>query len=174
MSDAVNPYQGPETTPVPDAPLVSQGNLTETMLIYLKGASPWLRFVGILGFISAGLTALSGLAIFAIIPMMGQRWNAIPGFEVLGGTFGAIFSVTMAVFSLGGGVLMFFPSLFIYRFGDRIRSYLRTGTDQELELALRNNKALWKFCGILCIISLAFIPVAMIVSVVAVIVSALA
>jgi hypothetical protein len=62
------------------------------------------------------------------------------------------------MFGVGGGVLEFFPSLFIYRCGDKIRGYLRSGTDQDLELALKNNKSYWKFLGIVCIVSLAFIP----------------
>ena len=172
MSEAVNPYQSPGTEAVQDKPLVSQGNLTEPMLLYLKAATPWLRFIGILGFLSAGLTALSCISFFAIIPMMGPRWNAIPGLEVLSGGFGVAFGVTMAIFSIGGGVLIFFPALFIYRFGERIRSYLRMGADQDLELAFKNNKSLWKFTGIICIISLAAIPLLIVATVVIAIVSA--
>jgi hypothetical protein len=142
------------------------------MLVYLKGASPWLRFVGILGFVCAGLTALSGISLFAFIPMMGQVWNEVPGFESFGDVFGVVFSGGMAVFTIGAGVLIFFPSLFIYRFGDKIRSYLRAGADQDLEQALKNNKSLWKFIGIVCIISLAFIPVMIIGTIIVAVVMA--
>ena len=173
MSDAVNPYQIPETTAAPEKPLIAQAGLTETMLIYLKGASPWLRFVGILGFVSAGITALSGISFFAFIPLMGQLWDEIPGFETFSSTFGAVFGGGMAVMSIGGGALIFFPSLYIYRFGERIRSYLRTGTEQDLELAFRSNKSFWKFAGIICIIYLAFIPVAAIAAIIIAIVSVL-
>ena len=174
MSDAVNPYQSPVTAAVPLKPIVAQGTLTENMLIDLKGASPWLRFIGILGFISAGLTAVSGLISFAFVPLMNQLWDEIQGFETLGAAFGIIFTGGMAVLCLGAAVLIFFPSLFIYRFGQKIRSYLRTGTDQELEQAFRNNKSFWKFSGILCIIYLAFIPVMIIAGIIAALVSAFA
>ena len=173
MSDTANPYQSPEATAAPIQPLVAQGTLTEIMLVYLKGASPWLRFVGILGIISAGMTAFSGLTAFAFIPMMNQIWGEIPGFETVfsGNQFlGAIFSGSMAVFCIGGGALAFFPSFFVYRFGDKIRSYLRTGTDQDLELAFKNNKSLWKFNGIICIIYLAFIPLMIIGAIIAAVV----
>jgi len=158
MSDAENPYRSPEATVVWEKPLAAQGALTETMLIYLKGASPWLRFIGILGFISAGITALSGLGSFALVPLLGQAWDEIPGTEAFRGVFSSIFGGTMAVFCIGGAAIVFFPSLFIYRFGEKIRSYLRTGKEQDLEQAFRNNKSLWKFAGIVCIVSLAFIP----------------
>ena len=174
MSDAVNPYQSPETQAVPVKPLISQGALTETMLIYLKGASPWLRFIGVMGFVGAGLTVLSGLSSFLFVPLMKQTWDEIPGIGSFSGVLGVVLSGTMAVFCIGGGVLMFFPSLFIYRFGERIRSYLRTGTDQELEQAFKNNKSFWKFAGIICIIYLSFIPLAIIGAIIAAVVLALA
>ena len=159
MSDVVNPYQSPETAAVPVTPLIAQGVLTETMLIYLKGASPWLRFVAVIGFISAGLTALSGGFFFAIIPMATQSWEQVPGFESFGdGALAVGFGLGMLVLFMGGAAAMFIPSLFMYRFGEKIRSYLRSGTDQDLELAFKNNKSLWKFIGIVCIIYLSFIP----------------
>ena len=162
MSGEVNPYQSPETVAVPVKPLIAQGTFTETMLICLKQASPWLRFVGILGFICAGITAFSSVSFMAIIPQMDQAWSEIPGLNFLSGAFSAIFSGSMILLCLGGAVLIFFPSLFIFRCGERIRSYLRTGTNEDLELALKNNKSLWKFIGIYCIASLALIPLAII------------
>ena len=172
MSDAVNPYQSPETAAVPEKPIVNQGTLTEPMLIYLKQASSWLKFIGVLGFIGAGLTALSGIVFFAALPMAKELWGQIPGFDTsFSGVLGAVFGGGMAVLCVGGGVLIFFPALFTYRFGERIRSYLRTGTDQELEQAFKNNKSLWKFLGIICIILLAFFPLAIIGSIVAVVLS---
>ena len=172
MSDAENPYQSPEALAVPVKPLVSQGTLTETMLLYLKGASPWLRFVGVMGFVSAGLTAFWGLIFFAIVPLVGQIWDEIPGLEVVGNALGMVFGGGIAVLCIGMGVLIFFPSLFIYRFGEKIRTYLRAGTEQELELAFKNNKSLWKFMGIVYIINLAFIPLLIIGSIIAAVVMA--
>ena len=39
--------------------------LTDKMLYYLKGAAPWLRFVGIAGFVFLGLTLISLLVLMA-------------------------------------------------------------------------------------------------------------
>ena len=159
MSDSVNPFESPGTVSVPVKPL-AQGDLSETMVFYLKGASPWLRFVGILGFIGAALMVLWGIVFVAILPMLGQgTLTEIPGFEEFNVQWNGAFGGSMAILFLGIGALMFFPSLFIYRFGEKIRSYLRTGAEQDLELAFKNNKSLWKFLGILSIIELAFVPV---------------
>ena len=160
MSDTVNPYQSPENVAVPVIPLAVQGKLTETMLSYLKEASPWLRFVGIIGFVSAGFTFLSGIFLFILFSVLGQFWRGIPGFNTSAGDYiGEFFGGSMAVIFIAAGVLVFFPALFLYRFGEKIRGYLRTGADQDLELAFKNNRSFWKFTGILCIIQLAFIPV---------------
>jgi len=173
MSDAVNPFQSPDAQAAPEKPLVAQGTLTETMLIYLKGASPWLRFIGILGFISAGMTAIWGIASIAFVPFLNGVWDEIPGFEWLSVYMNAVFGGAVAVLCIGAGVLIFFPSLFIYRFGDKIRSFLRTGTDRELELAFKNNKSLWKFSGIVSIINLAFVPLLIIGVIIVMVVMAL-
>jgi len=158
MSDSVNPFESPETIAVPEKPLISQGNLTENMLVYLKGASPWLRFIGILGFIGSAVTALWGIIVMLFVPSINQFWYQIPGTEGFNASFGAMFGGTVGILCIIGGVVFFIPSLFIYRFGERTSSYLRSGVDRDLELALKNNKALWKYLGILCIIEIAFIP----------------
>ena len=173
MSEAVNPYQSPEALAVPVKPLLAQGSLTETMLIYLKGASPWLRFVGILGFINSGLVVVWGISMFVLVPLIGRTWDEIPGFESFGGILGAAFGVVMAALSILGALLVFFPALFLYRFGNRIRNYLRTGADQDLEQAFKNNKAFWKFAGIICIIQLAFLPLLIIGGIIAGVASAI-
>jgi hypothetical protein len=166
MSDQVsdNPYQSPQSPVNPAAD--SSGRLTETMLFYLKGASPWLRFIGIVGFISCGLIVLGGIVFLALIPAMGALWTEMPEIEEYADIFGALFGVFTGVYLFLIAVLGFFPSLFIYNFGARIRSYLRSGADQELETAFKNNKSLWKFAGILTIISLAFIPLMVIAGII--------
>jgi hypothetical protein len=173
MSDNDNPYQSPEAAVKPETPLVPQAGLTEAMLAHLKGASPWLRFIGIMGFICCGLMVFSGIIFLAFIPAMGALWGTIPGMESLPNVFGAVFGGSMGVYFFICAVIGFFPSRFVYTFGSRIRSYLRSGADKDLEEAFKNNKSLWKFAGIVTIISLAFIPVMIIVGIVVAVAMAL-
>jgi hypothetical protein len=70
------------------------------------------------------------------------------------------------------GVLMFFPSHFTYNFGKRIRNYKFSNSNEELELAFKNNKSLWKFYGILYIVILSFIPVTIVISIIVAVVAA--
>jgi len=101
---------------------------------------------------------------------MGSSWVEIPGLNQFSGFLGAISGGILGFVYLVPGVIMFFPGLFIYRFGEKIRSYNRTGAEIDLELAFKNNKSLWKFNGILYIISLAFIPLLVIGGIIAAIV----
>ena len=166
MHETVNPYQSPETDVNPEKPLLSHGSITETMLLHLKKASPWMRFVGIVGFIFTGIMTLAGLALF---PLMTFTFNNTPGFGDAGGVFGWAFGISTAVYVLGLGVLYFFLSFFIYKFGDKIRSYLRTGAESDLETALYNNSRLWKMLGIIFIAGLAIFPLMIIISIITVV-----
>ena len=175
MSDAVNPYQSPGTVPAPVKPQANQGILTETMLVYLKGASPWLRFIGILGFIGAGITALWGVLFFVLGSVMAQIWSSIPGFESvskISGSMGAAFGALAALIIIGAAVITFILSRYLYRFGTMIRSYLGEGREHDLELAFKSNKSFWKFIGIIYIVYLAIIPLTIIISAVVAIASA--
>jgi hypothetical protein len=165
MSDnQENPYESPQAEISSVKPLATQGLLTETMLFYLKGASPWLRFVGIAGFIILGLYSLIGLTMIIGIQGLG---SVIPGFS---GAAGAVFGV----FYLGAIALMFFPVLFIFQFGRKIKSYVHTGNDDDLEQAFKNNKSLWKFTGILSIITLGFLAITLLFGGIAAIIAAAA
>jgi uncharacterized protein involved in cysteine biosynthesis len=156
MSDFENPYNSPESPIVPEK-TQNAGNLTVTMLQYLKEASPWLQFVGILGFIGCGLMVLFGI-IFAFLP------NVIAGsfMDISGSGPFWIFSLFYAALA----ALFFFPASFTYNFGAKIRKYQYSNSDEDLEQAFRNNKSFWKFYGILCIVYLAFIPVIIVIAII--------
>lgn len=163
MSDnSENPYESPQAEISSVKPLTTQGVLTETMLFYLKGASPWLRFVGIAGFIMLGLYAIIGLTMIIGVQSFGA---AIPGWPgVMGAGFGVVY--------LGAIALMFFPVFFIFQFGRKIKSYVHTGNEEDLEQAFKNNKSFWKFTGILSIISLGLVVITVLFGGIAAIVGA--
>jgi len=144
MSDSTeNPYQSPQAEADTINPL---GNrvLTENMIYYLKGASPWLRFLGIVGFIYLGFMLL----LFLILIIGAQ--SVFPGIPGLGISNGAVL-----IFVLFIVALYFFPVFFLFQFGKKIKTYLFTGDNADLEAAFKNNKSLWTFLGILTIIGLA-------------------
>jgi hypothetical protein len=157
MADAVNPWQSPETV-VQAEEHAAQGILTAEMIRSLKDASPWIRFIGILGYIGAGFLIAAGIVMAVALTVTGNtRSTGAVGFA---SSFMGFIYVVM-------GVLAFFPARFTHKFGGKIRNYLLSGAEKDLEEALKNNKSLWKFIGIMTIVYMALIPVGIIAAAVA-------
>ena len=173
MSDIENPYASPQAESIPENKLITQPSLTDTMLRYLKEAAPWLRFLGVLGFISCGFMAICGITVIIAMGSFSSAWETMLDSGPYSEAVSSIFSISMGLNFIIYAVLFFFPTRFMYKFGVKIRSYLQSGKEQELELALKNNKSLWKFMGILMIISLAIIPVFIAIAIITVAVSVL-
>jgi hypothetical protein len=148
MSDDENPYKSPKTAIVPETPQSTGTALTETMLGYLKEASPWLRFIGILGFIGCGLMGVGGVIVSITSSVISSVTEGFGNFPIW----------ILSLVYLAAAVLFFFPAYFTYNFGAKIRSYQLSSSNEDLEQAFKNNKSLWKFYGILLIVYLAFIP----------------
>ena len=148
MSEDSNPYQSPEAPIVPEN--TKSGVLTGVMLSFLKEASPWLRFMGIVGYIGFGIICL--FAVISLITVIAIGGIPFDGFEALGAAAGVIIFILFGLFA----VLAFFPAHFTYRFGTCIRNYINSESPAELETAFKNNKSFWLFCGIVTIIYLAF------------------
>ncbi|MCL2190469.1 MAG: hypothetical protein FWB79_00585 [Treponema sp.] len=134
----------------PEAPMATGRTLTDTMLAHLNGAAPWLRFLGVLGIVYSGLIFLGGLS---FVFLMEGVLEGLLGFGLAEMFLAA--GVWFGLFYAATGLCVLLPSLFALRFGGKIRSYSKTGRDRDLEIAFKNNKSLWKFCGILCIVGLA-------------------
>ncbi|MDR1839113.1 MAG: hypothetical protein LBQ93_05960 [Treponema sp.] len=163
MSDYENPYQSPEAPIVPQTSQNSGVSITETILQYLHEASPWLRFVGIIGYIGSGITVLLGIIL---------AFSTALASSFLNNEFGFLPSWILVILYIPFGVLLFFPAHFTYNFGRRLRNYRFSNSIKDLELAFKNNKSLWKFNGILYIIYISFIPLTIAGLIIATIVTA--
>jgi hypothetical protein len=150
MSDFEGQYNSPEAPIIPEKSQIT-GNLTEIMVQYLKESSPWLRFMGIIGFIGFG--ALCLVAVSSIFVGIIGGANILGDAGILGGAAIGIF--TFIAYGLMA-LLVFFPAYFTYNFGSKIRKYMYSNSSDDLEMAFRNNKSLWIFNGVLTIIYLAF------------------
>jgi hypothetical protein len=164
MSDNIgNPYESPQTEVNTVNPL-SDRVLTEDMLYYLRGAAPWLRFIGIVGFISLGLLALIIIVFGFGMSSLASGSEEFAGFSAAGPAIVIVYIPML--------VLYFFPVLFLYRFGKRIKSYQYTNDSQDLVEAFKNNKSLWTFIGVLTIIGLAIMVLVILISIIVAVVSA--
>jgi len=148
MSDLENPYQSPETPIVPETSQDSGVSLSVTMLQYLFEASPWMRFIGIIGYIGSAMSFFGGI-LFTIIMLVNS--------EMAGG-LDMFSSWVLPLVYIPVGLLLFFPSHFTFKVGQKLRNYQHSHLGEDLETAFKYNKSLWKFNGILYIIYLASIP----------------
>jgi hypothetical protein len=103
----------------------------------LRGTQPWVRFLAIMGFIGAGFMVLAGLTA-----------------GIAGAATGRIETIGLMVIYPIMAVVYVFPSLFLLRYADRIRSFVASGQEQDLVGALDAQRSFWKFAGILTIVSI--------------------
>ncbi len=119
--------------------------LDELAQRHLAETSKWSKFLSIMGFIGSGLLVL--LAFF-----MGTILSIMPsdGVEPLNGVAGAFGTVFYLLFA----ALYFYPSLLLYRFATRSEAALRSQDQNLLNDALDNQRSMYKFIGILTIITI--------------------
>lgn len=162
MSDIGNPYASPTVTANPEsASSLGAGVITPLMKETLKATSPWMVFMGVIGFVGAGFMALAGLIMAVAMGAAGRMAGEIPGMPAAFGAMGPL----LGLIYIGAAVLIIFPSRFLYISGTKMKAYYMGESSADLEAALVASKSYWKFNGILVIVYLAIIPIAMIVSV---------
>jgi hypothetical protein len=113
----------------------TQPQISSVALAHLKSAVPWMRLVAIVGFVMTGFLVLGGVAILVTMPL------GFIGF----------------IAYLIGGIISFFPQLFLLQYANRIQGYIRSNNAILLERAFERQKSFWMYLGILAIIYLAII-----------------
>ncbi|HVX60868.1 MAG TPA: hypothetical protein VHC19_09705 [Pirellulales bacterium] len=98
----------------------------------LTQTRPWVRFLSVLGFIATALLAAAGL-LGGVVAQLG-----------LGGSTPADIAISCLLL----GLLHFFPSLFLWRYADRITNLHMTQAASDIEFALEAQRAFWRFVGI--------------------------
>jgi hypothetical protein len=160
---ALNPYESPRTEISPVKPLTSQSVITENMLYHLKKTSPWLRFVGIVGFAACGL-----MTVFVVLLAGSVNSFISEAVPYVGQAFTATMVVTLVI-SLP---LIFFPSFFLFNAGKKLRNYVHSGSEGDLETALKFNKFFWVFTGIVTIVYVSIVVLVLFFTMIGVIASA--
>ncbi len=161
MSDSTNPYENSQTEPQEQEFKETFGAITERMISSIKNASSWVRFLSICGFIYAGLILVPTVLMLVLFPFAGPLRDNLFAAEI--GIDGALFGFILFCVVLILGAVIIIPLLFLHNFGSKMRMFVQTNNTSALELAFKNNKSFWKFCGIFTIISLALIPVSLII-----------
>lgn len=121
----------------------------------LRGTKPWVRFLGILGFLGCGFTALVGLFV-GVIPMPTSELPLVGRFAIA------------ALYILFGAAQLP-PALFLTRYASRIEDVMASGDPEALVAALRTQKSFWKYVGIFTLVIIALYALIFIGAIVAVI-----
>jgi len=132
-------------------PLDSEINsldVTPESRAYLLEAAKWGRFVAIVGFVIMGLFLL-------IFLFLGANLWSIGGVGMGGADIGlAMISNVVVTF-----VIMFFPNYYMYNFSTRVITAVNSTSTLDLTDGLKNLKSLFKFYGIMLVISIAFFAI---------------
>ena len=120
----------------------------------LKETAMWGRFLGILGFIYSGI--ISVLAVFSgfffekLIPKTELNKAAL-----IGGVFIGVFYFFIAV-------VVFFMSMYLFKFGNKAQVALKNNDQESLVESLKNLRLYFRFIGVITLISLIFTALAVV------------
>ncbi|RYY35396.1 MAG: hypothetical protein EOP46_10155 [Sphingobacteriaceae bacterium] len=118
--------------------------LTEEMQYYLHQGGRWAYFLGILGFIATGFILIAALFVGTIFTAISQLQPAAAPIAGMGGILTVVY-IGLAVFN-------FFFSLYLYRFGARIKQGVPYEDIEKITSALKNLKSFFKLWGIATIV----------------------
>lgn len=128
-------------------------NLIETDLIidaaanmHLKETAIWGKFLSIMGIIYSVLIVLG--AMFA--------GSTISKFSAYSGSNGTVAAWSIAFIYVIIAAVLFFMSLFLYRFSKKTQLALQTNDTETLTMAFKNLKVYFRFAGIITVVGLIF------------------
>ena len=123
-------------------PTIFQLGIDEVSKAYLSETSRWGKFLAILAFIAIGLLIIAGIFMGALITTMGQ--------SQLASTSGPVLTIVYLVM----GILYIYPAWSLYKYSKLMKTSLNTSDQEQFNNALRHLKNIFKFLGILSIITL--------------------
>jgi len=118
--------------------------LNEHALYYLNVTRKWSKFLSIMGFIGTGIIVLLALFIGSIMHLVQSMAPAPFPFPT------SVFSFIYLLIAL----IYFFPSLYLYRFSDKMETALLQKDETVLAQSFENLKSVFKFMGIMTIVVL--------------------
>jgi len=144
--------------PTDQAPLMESGvepaggivALTPLGQHYLDQTRPWVRFISILTFVTAGFMLLGGLGLLAFSVFGGlaardHGWLGAFGSAIGGGALALLYIVLALVYLA--------PGTYLYRYANAIARLGVHANAGALEDALKHQKSFWRFIGIVTVIS---------------------
>jgi hypothetical protein len=163
VDSANNPYSMPQADLLGGSVPGGVGGVGQGVVLQLQKTKPWVRFLSVMAFIGCAFMVLAGVGMIAFGAFAGS--GALNGAKL--GLGGAGVSIGMGIFYLLLAGLYVYPALKLWRYADRIGALVDSRQVVDLEQALDQQRAFWKFVGIAVIVMLALYPVVIVGAIVA-------
>lgn len=150
-----NPYHSPSAPASPGYASSGSVEVSARTISELNGTRPWVKVLSLVAWIGSGLMVIAGLAM-TLMGFLGIGAATAPG-QGLG--------IGVGLFYLLFAALMIYPALKISAYGKKIDDLGRSQSVQDLEIALEQQRLVWRFYGVLAVIYFCVIAVAMLVAV---------
>jgi len=150
-----NPYDAPKEREIP---LLNETSVARTVEL-LNQTRPWVRFFGGMGIAFTFLMTIGSVIGGLLLVSRGQA-----SIKVL------VFVVAYFI----SGLLYFFPSRHLWRYGGSIAAFSTNPTPENLNEALAQQKSFWKFIGVAMTVVLIFYVVLLVLGLLGVMFAALA
>lgn len=131
----------------------NQLNLIETDLIvdstisaHLKETAVWGKFLAVIGFIYSGLILLGAFFAASIFARFTGNTTGSSNGLLAGGMVGIVYLAFAGV--------MFFMSMYLFRFAKNIQVALKTNDQESLVTSFKNLKIYFRFAGIITVVAL--------------------
>ena len=138
--------------------------LTEEAQYFLYQSGRWARFLGIMGFIGSVFLLLVGL-------FFSFRTSIIPSYQE-SSTLPGGFSGMMGFMYIIIAVFYTFVSLYLYKFGDRIKRGIELRNTDQVTDALGKLKSFFKMMGVTAIVFIVLYILIIVGSIIAVVLNA--
>ena len=123
---------------------------------HLSEAAKWARFLAICGFIFLGLMIIYGIVMSFVIVDMANALSQVDS-TPSENSLKKMMRIGMVIFYIVFAVIAFFPYYFLLRFANKMKAALISNDQDALNGSFQNLKILYRYMGILMIISLVLI-----------------
>jgi uncharacterized membrane protein YjgN (DUF898 family) len=136
-------------------------SLDRESIDHLTETARWGKFLAILGFITCGLIFIFSFFAGALVAsstsaLSPYSTNEIRTVSSVGGAFLTVIYIIVAV-------IYFFPCLYLYRYSVRMKAAINTNDQAKLNQALKNQRMLYRYVGIVTIIAISLELIALII-----------
>ncbi len=144
--DSPNPYSSPQANLFGSSS--SGGGITPGVLLQLQKTKPWVRFFSVMMFLGAGFMILAAV----VMGVMGAAFGSVAlegkGSPAMQAGFGVGLAAIYGVMA----VLYIYPGIKLWKYADRIRDLQNSQDSAMLEAALNEQRAFWKYTGVMIIV----------------------